>query len=99
MRHVVVADLEIDPERFAKFVELMLVNARGSREEPGCERFDVVVPKDGSARVALFEIYKDEAAFKAHQQSAHYKAFVEARGDMIRSVRFGAFRFAEEDAA
>jgi len=99
MRHVVIADLEIDPERFDRFVELMLVNARGSRKEAGCERFDVVVPKDGSARVALFEVYKDEAAFKQHQASDHYRSFVQARGDMIRNVRFGAFKFVEDEQA
>ncbi len=99
MRHVVIADLDIDPERFDRFVELMLVNARNSRLEPGCERFDVVVPQDGSARVALFEVYKDEAAFKQHQASDHYRAFVQARGDMIKSVRFGAFKFVEADLA
>jgi len=96
MRHVVIADLEIDPQRFDQFLELMLVNARGSRKEPGCERFDVVVPQDGAARVSLFEVYKDEPAFKQHQASEHYRAFVQARGDMIKNVRFGAFKFVED---
>lgn len=97
MRHVVIADLEIDPERFDKFVELMMVNARSSRKEPGCERFDVVVPQDGAARIALFEVYKDEAAFKQHQGSDHYRAFVQARGDMIKNVRFGIFKFVDDE--
>ena len=46
-------------------------NARGTRQEPGNVRFDVL---SGSTicRFTLYEAYRDEAGFKAHQQTAHH---------------------------
>jgi quinol monooxygenase YgiN len=53
----------------------MLANAKASRDtEPGCRQFDVCESADGSA-IFLYEIYDDEAAFKAHLATEHYKSF------------------------
>ena len=43
--------------------------------EPGCRRFDVCTDPDAPQRVFLYEIYDDRAAFEAHLESDHFKAF------------------------
>lgn len=43
--------------------------------EPGCSVFDVWTDPERGDEVFLYEIYDDRAAFEAHLQSAHFKAF------------------------
>jgi (4S)-4-hydroxy-5-phosphonooxypentane-2,3-dione isomerase len=63
------------PEFRAQFREAMLGNAEASRtREPGCRLFDVCESPDG-AEIFLYEIYDDEAAFKAHLASDHFIRF------------------------
>ena len=73
---VLQVNIRIKPERVDAFMKKALENAREARKEPGCRQFDVLVdPKDG-ARVMLYEVYDDEKAFEAHQQTPHFKKYV-----------------------
>lgn len=42
------------------------------------------MPLDGSPHVFLYEIYDDEAAFKAHLQTPHFKSFSAATAVMVQ---------------
>ena len=54
----------------------LLRHARTSLElEPGCRCFDIHQETGDPALFLLVEIYADEAAFKAHQSSAHFHQF------------------------
>jgi (4S)-4-hydroxy-5-phosphonooxypentane-2,3-dione isomerase len=67
---------DVVPEKFAEFKAAMFTNARASvADEPGCLRFDVLEAKASSSRILLYEIYTDEAAFKAHLDAPHFKVF------------------------
>lgn len=46
-----------------------------TRNEPGCQRYDLYRVKDGPAQFALFEIYKDQTALEAHRATEHYKDY------------------------
>jgi autoinducer 2-degrading protein len=82
--YVVTVEFDIAPDRWAEFKPLMMANAEASRrDEAGCRRFDVCTPRDTANRVFLYEIYDDEAAFQAHLESPHFKAFAAATGEMI----------------
>jgi quinol monooxygenase YgiN len=73
---VLSVDLRIKPENIESFIAQALENAAHSRKEPGCRQFDVLVdPKDRSA-VLLYEVYLDEKAFDAHQQTAHFQKYL-----------------------
>jgi quinol monooxygenase YgiN len=70
--------LEIRKDAIDKFMPLALENARATREtEPGCRQFDVLVDPADSLRVMFYEIYDDETAFEAHQQTAHFKRYLD----------------------
>ena len=80
--HILFVTLKITPERHDEFIKEMLLNAKGANEnEPGCLRFDVVQDIQDPNTLHLYEVYKDEAAFKDHQNSAHYKRFSEVAGE------------------
>ena len=70
--------------QLAAFLPLMIENAQASRrEEPGCERFDVLQPEDEKDCILLYEIYRDRAAFDAHCVSPHFKSFDAATKSMV----------------
>jgi (4S)-4-hydroxy-5-phosphonooxypentane-2,3-dione isomerase len=82
---VITVDFALKPESRDRFLALVRENAAQSlRSEEGCRRFDVCVPRDGSCRVFLYEVYDDEGAFKAHMKTAHFKAFAAATAAMVQ---------------
>lgn len=75
MSYVITVVFRAKPEHRAAFREAMIENATASRtREPGCRQFDVCEKPDGS-EIFLYEIYDDEAAFKAHLATGHFVAF------------------------
>ena len=59
-----------------EFLEALMVDAKGANEnEPGCLRFDAVEDADDDHRIWLYEVYKDEDAFKAHLAAPHFQVF------------------------
>jgi quinol monooxygenase YgiN len=67
------------------------------RLEPGCLRFDVLMPADAGAppRVFLYEIYEDRAAFDLHLASEHFRDFDERSRDLVRGKTVLAFAVEE----
>jgi quinol monooxygenase YgiN len=47
-----------------------------AREEPGVENFVVHRSRSEPAKFFFYEVFKDEAAFAAHQQTAHFKKMI-----------------------
>lgn len=86
---VVVVRIHVKADRVADFTQATLENARATRKEPGNVRFDVLQKNEDPTRVTLYEVYPDEAGFKAHQQTAHYLTWKAAVADMMESPRVG----------
>ena len=49
--------------------------SHAQNDEPGCLRFNVIQDVNDTNRIWVYEVYKDESAFKAHQESPHYLKF------------------------
>ena len=73
---VLAVNIRIKPENVEKWIPLAVENARQSRKEPGCRQFEVLVDPQDRTKVLLFEIYDDQRAFDAHQQTAHFKQYL-----------------------
>ena len=79
--YAVVVPLKVKPEMREKFLAAAQDDSTCSvRDEPGCLRFDVVQDNTDPDKFFFYEVYKDEAAFKAHQQTPHYPRWREAAG-------------------
>ena len=76
MIHVIVI-LEIDPERVEEFLEVILENARESRKEAGCLRFDINRQFEKANWFALSEAYLNQASLEAHYETAHFAKWKE----------------------
>jgi autoinducer 2-degrading protein len=72
---VIAVDVQVKPDKIEAFKQATLANARGARAESGNLRFDVSQSREDPSVFLLYEAYRDEAAIKAHQQSAHYLAW------------------------
>jgi autoinducer 2-degrading protein len=69
---VVWVDIEVKTEHVTDFIAASKLNHLGTRQEPGNRRFDVLQLNNQATHFRLYEVYVDEAAFHAHQQTAHY---------------------------
>jgi len=47
-----------------------------AQREPGAKLFLISRAKDNPAQFLFYELFRDEAAFKAHQDSAHFKTYI-----------------------
>jgi quinol monooxygenase YgiN len=96
-RLVLLVTFDVAPEHAAAFRRLVLENAAASlRDEPGCRRFDVLVPEAGGDRIVLYEIYDDADAFEAHLRSSHYARFAAATDPVVRDKRVTRLAFARD---
>jgi quinol monooxygenase YgiN len=69
----ILAYLTTKPGKEAEFREQMTAQAkRCLANESGCLQFDVVQDPKDATRFVMLEVYKDDAAIKAHQESQHF---------------------------
>lgn len=85
--YIIHVRMQARPEAVEKLLALASFNARESRREPGNLRFDVSRGADDPLRFMLYEVYRDEAAFAAHQQTAHYARWKAEIGDLLAAPR------------
>jgi quinol monooxygenase YgiN len=60
-------------DRVAQILEHFLPEAQ---REPGAALFLISRARDNPAQFLFYELFRDEAAFKAHQDSAHFKTYI-----------------------
>lgn len=94
---VVTVDFTLKPGAMDAFRRLIDANAISScRDEPGCRRFDVLVPADGGDRVFLYEIYDDRAAFDTHMKTPHFDTFNRDSASLVLDKQVALFTLACE---
>jgi autoinducer 2-degrading protein len=85
--HMIVVRLEVKSERVDDFLKLVSFNASESRKEPGNLRFDVVRSVENPTRFGLYEVYRDDAAVRAHQATPHYAKWRAEVEDLLVTPR------------
>ena len=89
---VITVDFRLKPGAMADFRTLIDRNAINScRNEPGCRRFDVLVPKGEDSRILLYEIYDNRAAFEEHLKTAHFLDFNRDSAALVASKAVAEF--------
>ncbi len=79
--------LSIRPETRDTFVAGIKAHAEASLEwELGCVRFDVCEDVEDADHFLLYEVYEDEAAFKAHRETEHFARWTETRNACVVEV-------------
>jgi len=93
----IIAYLTAKPGKEAEFKEKMTAQAkRCLANEAGCLQFDVVQDPKSPTRFVMLEIYKDDAAIQAHQDSQHLKDFRPVVGDLIADRKIEIFHMVSD---
>ena len=72
MPYIRIAELEIDPARLDAYKAAVKEEMEASvRVEPGVLAIYAVAEKDNPSKFRLFEMYADEAEYKAHGHWRH----------------------------
>ena len=87
--YVVCVRVEVVPEHADAFVDAIVANAREARKEPGNVRFDVLRNKEHPSRFLIYEAYRDEESFRAHQTTPHYLTWRETVAPWMAVPRIG----------
>jgi quinol monooxygenase YgiN len=76
--------LDLNPGQKDAFVARALEH-RGNviGNEPGCLRFDLVLPDEGGDRVYLYEVYADDEALQTHFNTPYMKQYMADTAPMI----------------
>jgi quinol monooxygenase YgiN len=78
MSFALVVRLKIKADSIDKFMSAVKVNGKAAREtEPGCRTFDILHDPQDPTSAMLYEVYDDAAAFEAHQQTPHFKKYLD----------------------
>jgi (4S)-4-hydroxy-5-phosphonooxypentane-2,3-dione isomerase len=67
-RIMIVVEFEVTPQHTSDFVALMKNHARLSRQEDGCQQFDVMQAQDNPNHVLFVEAWRDQAALDVHSK-------------------------------
>jgi len=85
--YVVTVDVFVKPEALETFLAAMKDNARNSRREPGCARFDIVQDEADPTHIFLYEFYRTKADFEFHLTTEHFLRWRDAVADWMARPR------------
>lgn len=87
-----VVEFRIKAEFIEPFASAIVQNAKASRElEAGCRQFDVCRDPADPALFFLYELYDDDAAIRAHLQSAHFRQMDGATATWVESKKVARY--------
>ncbi len=76
-------DLDIVPSEREKFLSALREDAAATVKEPGCLQFDVLMLANDPDHLFLYEVYENEAAFRAHRETDYYKRYEATTANMV----------------
>ncbi|MHC2337042.1 putative quinol monooxygenase [Bradyrhizobium sp. USDA 4454] len=86
-----IATVEVAPEKRDQVQSLLSAHgARSLRDEPGTLHFEILVPREDAAKLLIYEVYHDDAAFEAHRNARSITQFREESAGL--GVKIGATR-------
>jgi autoinducer 2-degrading protein len=87
--YVTLVYIHVKPDRADNFIEASRLNHEASIHEPGNVRFDILRSAQDQNAFVYYEAYRDEAAAKAHKETAHYQAWRDTVADWMAEPRRG----------
>lgn len=80
----ITAEFDVLSDKIDRFID---VDSQLVAKEPGCEQFDMTVAENAPNTAVLYEVCRDAAAFDAHLETPHLRAFRDRIDDLIVSRR------------
>lgn len=73
---LVVAQWEANEGQADRVADILSRFLPEAQREPGAKMFLISRARENPAQFLFYELFQDEAAFKAHQESAHFKTYI-----------------------
>ena len=73
---LVVAQWEANEGEADRVADILARFLPEAQREPGAKLFLIAKAKENPSQFLFYELFRDEAAFKAHQESAHFKTYI-----------------------
>ena len=81
------AKIVVDPAQLADYnAALKKQMSTAIATEPGVLTYYAVADKADASHITILEIYADEAAYKRHIETPHFKAYKAAVQNMVKSL-------------
>ena len=82
-----IAEIEVHPEHLVAYLDAAkTVGAESVAKEPGVICIFPMQKKEHPTQIRIVEIYRDEAAYKAHLETPHFKAYKTGTLHMVKSL-------------
>ena len=82
-----IAEIEVYPDNLAEYLAAAkAVGAESVAKEPGVVCTFPMQKKEHPTQIRIVEIYRDEAAYKAHLETPHFKAYKDGTYHWIKSL-------------
>jgi len=82
------AEIEIDPAQLESYKAAVAEHIEtAARVELGIIALYAVSENDNPTRVRVFEIYRDQDAYRSHLETAHFKTYKATVEKMVRSLK------------
>jgi (4S)-4-hydroxy-5-phosphonooxypentane-2,3-dione isomerase len=79
-----IVSLKVKPDQRDRFLTAAEDDSICSvRDEAGCLRFDVLQDQSDQNHFFFHEVYRDDEALSAHQQTPHFRRWREAAGQVL----------------
>jgi quinol monooxygenase YgiN len=66
------------PGEEQKLAEILQIMVPETRKEPGCVLYEANQSTEDPRKFLIYEVYRDEAAQKAHEESDHFRRHIVA---------------------
>jgi quinol monooxygenase YgiN len=87
-RIVRIAELEVDPTQLETYKAALREEIETSlRAEPGVLSLFAVSLKEQPTQIRILETYADEAAYRAHLETTHFKKYKTGTQGMVKSLK------------
>jgi quinol monooxygenase YgiN len=85
--HIVHVFIHVKADKVEEFKATTLENIRGSLQEAGVARFDLIQETGDPTHFLLIEIYRTAEAAQEHKQTMHYNRWREAAEPLMAEPR------------
>jgi quinol monooxygenase YgiN len=76
---LVVAQWEAKEGQAEKIADILARFLPEAQREPGAQLFLISRDKEKPERFLFYELFRDESAFSAHQETAHFKTYIQGQ--------------------
>jgi len=82
-----IVTIDVVPGWRDKVVTLLLAHKARLKDEPGTLQYEVLLPRNDNAKVLVYQMYRDAAAFEVHMNGPSLAQWKEETAGMLATLQ------------